>query len=269
MKRIPKSYILAGICVLLFVIAVFYAPINFWVQILNLSERLIFQRQISYRRFNVPESWFELRQDKFDGSIPEPVIEDFQTAILDYLNADGSVNQLENELNATPGILYFDIQQVDFSDDGSQEIIIGIEFLRRGRHASFIWVIGKIDGFYTVLFQRKDNWLTYHPRIILIDDINNDGLKEVIASTMWIGSEKEIRFYVLAQYFPSQYVTDFFTSDIVPLGDVEISINDIDGDSVKEITLIGYRWHNSVREKIAYEYKWNGNSYDLDKTFPP
>ncbi len=270
MKRFLKSYTFIGVCVLLFVIAVFYAPINFWIQILNLSEKLIFQRQISYSRFNVPESWFELRQGKFDASIPESVIEDFQTAILDYLNAGGSVNQLKNELNATPGILYFDIQQVDFSDDGSQEIVIGIEFLRRGRHASFIWAIGKIDGFHKILFQTNDNdWLIYHPRIILINDINNDGLKEVIASTMWIGSEKEIRFYVLTQYFPSQYVTTLFTGDIVPLGDVEISINDIDGDSVKEINLIGYRWHNSVREKIAYEYKWNGNSYDLFKTFSP
>jgi hypothetical protein len=270
MKRFLKRYLFIGFCILFFAVVVFYAPINFWIQFLNFSEKLIFQRQISYNRFNVPESWFELRQDKFDASIPEAVITDFQTAILNYLNTGGSVEQLNNEFNAVPGILYFNIQQVDFSDNGSQEVVIAIEFLRRSKHGSFIWVIGEIDGIYKVLFQTGDNdWLIYHPYIILINDINEDGIKEVVASTMWIGSEKEIRFYVLAPYLPSQSVTTLFSGDIVPFGDVEISINNIDDDSVKEITLTGYRWQNGVREKITYEYKWNGNFYDLFKTFSP
>jgi hypothetical protein len=270
MKKSLKSYTFAGICVLIFAIAIFSPPVSFWVHILNLSEKLIFQKAISHNRLDVPESWFELRQDKFDASIPESVIKDFQNAILDYLNADGNIEQLKNELSTIPGVLHIDIQLVDFSDDTSQELIVAIEFLRRGRHASFIWVIGKIDGLYTVLFQTSDNdWLLYDPRIILVNDINNDGLKEVIASIMWIGSEKEIRFYVLAQYSPSQYVTTLFASTIVPLGNVETSISDIDGDKVKEITLTGYRWHNSSHEKIAYEYKWDGNRYDLFREYNP
>ncbi len=270
MKRFLKGYTLVGICVLLFAIVVFYAPMNSWIQILNFSERLIFQRQISYGRFNVPESWFELRQDEFDASIPEATIKDFQTAILDYLDTGGSVEQLKNEFNAIPGIHYFDVQQVDFRNNGSQEIVIAVEFLRRGKHGSFIWVIGKNNGVYKLLFDTADNdWLIYHPQIKLISDINNDGVNEVVASTMWIGSEKEIRVYVLAPYSPSQYVTSLCCGDIVPLGDVDISINDTDDDSVKEITLIGYRWRNGLREKIAYEYKQNGIFYELFKTFSP
>lgn len=270
MNRFLRSYTLIGLGVVLLVIVVFYAPINFWIQILNFSEKMVFQKQLSSSRLHVPESWFELRRDNFDTSIPEPVLEDFQAAILNYLNTSGSVEQLKSELNATPGILYSDIQQVDFSNNGSQEVVIAIEFLRRGRHAAFIWVIGKIDNDYKILFQTGDNdWLISDPQIRLIDDINNDGIKEVVASTMWIGSEKEIRFYILTQYFPSQYVTTLFSGDIVPLGDVGVSIKDIDSDSAKEITLIGYRWNNGIREKVAYEYKWNGTSYDLGKTFLP
>jgi hypothetical protein len=270
MKRFLRSYTLAGVFVLAFTIVAFYAPINFWIQILNFSEKLIFQRQISYSRFNVPESWLELPQDKFDASIPESAIKDFQTAILNYLDAGGSIEQLKNEFNAVPGIYYFDVRQVDFRNDGSQEIVIAIEFLRRGKHGSFIWSIGKNDGAYNLLFQTADNdWLIYHPKIELISDINNDGINEVVASTMWIGSEKEIRVYVLAPYSPNQYVTSLCCGYTVPLGDVDITINDTDADSVKEITLIGYRWNNGLREKIAYEYKQNGAFYELFKTFSP
>jgi hypothetical protein len=79
MKIFSRSYILAGVCVLIAAVAVFYAPINFWIQILNFSEKMMFQKAISYNRLDLPESWFELRQDDFDASIPEAVIEDFQT----------------------------------------------------------------------------------------------------------------------------------------------------------------------------------------------
>lgn len=270
MKKVLKSCIPIGIIVVLLVLAAYYAPSSFWIKVINFSEGLVFQRNIAYTRFNVPESWFELRRDDSDARITELVVEDFQFAILDYLNTNGSVEQLKNELNSVPGILSFEIQQVDFSNDGSQEVVIAIEFLRRGRHASFIWVFGKIDNIYKVLFQTGDNdWLIYEPQIILINDINNDGIKEVVASTMWIGSEKEIKFYILAQYFPSQHVANLFSGNIVPLGDVEISINDVDHHSAKEITLVGYRWHNGVREKATYKYNWDGNHYDLDKTYAP
>jgi hypothetical protein len=256
-------------CILITFVAVSFAPIEFWLQTLAFFEKSLLENKRYQSEFNLPNSWFELRPDNFDVSMPEAVIKDFQNSFLDYLNSGGNITQLEAELKVTPGIYHIEIHQVDFSDDGTYEVVICIEFLRRGRHASVIWVAGKIEDTYIITFQREGGWLIYHPHVILIEDINNDELKEVVASTTWIGSDQEIELLVLAQYFPSQHVTTLFTRDLVPLGKTDIEIIDTNGDTVKEILLSGRRWHDNMDEKITYEYKWDGNRYNLVESCLP
>jgi hypothetical protein len=251
-------------------ISIIFAPLNLWVQILNSSEKLFFETKIHNPKLELSNSWFDFQGDGYTASMPAPVITDFQSSVVTFLNTYGDVEQLKNELETTPGITYVDIQKVDFSGDDSEEVIICIEFLRKSTHASVIWVVGKIENKYEILFQENGSGFVYTPRIIMIGDINNDGEKEVVASVTWVGSDAEIKPFVLSPYPPSKYVTSVFGRDLVPLGNTDIIIDDIDGDKVKEILLTGRKWHRgNMDEQITYVYKWNGSFYRLVENYTP
>ncbi len=219
-----------------------------------------------YKTFSMPESWRTISDSSGeDDNLRKSYTNELETNLVDYLNHNGTPYQLQNDLRYLNGVIYADIREYDFDKDGENEVLMAIE-VNKIDFSEVYLLIAKCKQTNYQLITKMDNFgeLGHSPRILLIKDLNNDGYSEVVWKTTWVGSDTSPFVNVLSWDNNTQSFVDIFKPNRIPLGDVKITIGDIDNKGIDEIIFYG-RYEHWGDQMVTCTYSWDGKVYKETK----
>lgn len=174
-----------------------------------------------------------------------------QKAFTDYLNAGGSpqtiaefFNEIQVEGSSEPKrVAWVDIQQIDLDDDGVTEIMLTFftNYIGLNNSAVFFFACNTQTQYEFVGRLWGNESYMYGPEIITIEDLNQDGYKEVVVEALWATSSSE-QYLQVVGLVQGALVTYLDIND--PYGGLGISsskitVEDVNGDGLKDIVLEG------------------------------
>ena len=196
-------------------------------------------------------------------------LESLKNSILAYLNEGGGWETLtpllsEQEAEAV-------VTAVDFNKDSINEVIMSVGFEVEQYETEYAtWVFQCRNSNYEVVFQIW--WGFYHDRERIVDivDLNDDSFPEVVLESLWVGSACTYELTIIGwqpdkgfvNHAPSHLELEFGCGG-------EITIDDLDGDNVKEIIIEGetvfHQAYGPTRE-IIQKFQLIDDFYHLIET---
>lgn len=170
-------------------------------------------------------------------SMPSDTVK-LQTSILAFLNAGGQWSDLlalltELEIN-------HDSIQTDMNGDGIVETIVyAMLFDSTFTPDHAWWVLQCTTNQYEVIHTIRGNWV-FH-RYFTADDLNNDSHPEIIEVGGFAGSACDLEPWVWSWQNDRiiDWSPDYLELDLGCSLDDKVILEDIDGDEIKEMILIG------------------------------
>ena len=193
------------------------------------------------------------------GNFDYCFLTDTPQSILRFLNQGGSVKSVIDRLNkASAKYAYQDVTG-DSIDD-----FMFVDFRVFSGFNVYVCKAGQYE-----LIQPINDSIRFHS----INDINRNGIPEIILSGGHCSGSGCIGFYVL-EWNDNNFID--LGKEIGILGPKETSIEDVDGNSIKEFVLIGDRPGSCCEVDMmpwrfmTEIYSWNGEKYSESyRTFTP
>jgi hypothetical protein len=217
-----------------------------------------------YKVFSMPKSWETISDTSLvDSAIGISFTKELEENIIHYLNNNGTPYQLQNDLDNTNEILSVDIREHDFDKDGEDEIAISFWITKpEFREVYFLIARCKVDKFEFAVNMNESGAFYGAPKILAIKDLNNDGNSEIVWRREWSGSDQMPFINILSWNEASKSFEDIFEKSRIPLGDVNITIGDMDNNGFDEIVFYGRLNHTGdLNTMVTYTYAWDGEFY--------
>jgi hypothetical protein len=205
----------------------------------------------------------------FKTSVPEPIekgnsVEQYRGQIIDYLNAGGTIANLEAELEALTWHSY--ALAVNLTGDKNHEVIVTVDFLVEGTsgqaigHDSVVLVLQCLAGDYQIIYEKSGDELgLLHTRPIIID-IDKNGAFEVIIEWLWHGSASEMHPEMISwNDRPTIHTFERPAVEQRLCCPSNWQFDDLDGDGIKEIIVrgqtVGHPMTDLFPREVVLTYK--------------
>lgn len=197
-------------------------------------------------------------------------VEDWQPMALKYSPDDWFI---EKDFDNDGQVEWLTSIPVRFGDDGINRC--GFEFSHFGYCPRFFFIFEKIDSSYypkQAWGPSPTSWNVAESRVALIDDLNNDGVQEMVFRADPCGAA------VCSTYLSVMRWNGQIWEWIGHIGNdhAEVTFADLDGNGTIEIT-VAYPTYAASRYNSPYSgrnvvdvYGWKNNRYELvDQIYPP
>ncbi len=186
--------------------------------------------------------------------------------VFEFLNAGGDPTLISESLKDPSGNVIQNSQLIitDANADGSDDIILSVSFFDQDAGGLSFHPLGVLyffccnNGKYVSQVFDLGGYI-YDIDVRDIDDLNGDGIPELIIEYTWAGSVCVDHIAVLGWVGQSwEYILQ--TDGTCP-GDVVVL--DLDTDGVKEIVFTGYTRGKGALRGMTLTYAFNGQRYEL------
>jgi len=188
-----------------------------------------------------------------------------QAFVMFQINQGKEISEIDALFDTVNGRLaWTDSRMIDFDGDNKNELFLIVSVYLKGVGSSenVFWVAKEIQGRYNISYS-KSEIASYGAKIELIDDLNNDGLQDVIFSRGLYGNGTGDDIFVAWMDNSSIAIHQITTTDLIIN---KMSLDSQNTKGFKNIVIIGFEsgWGSSGPGRTIEEiYSTNGERYDL------
>jgi hypothetical protein len=198
-------------------------------------------------------------------------VTEYPEVLCGYLSAGGSPAELEEVLFAWNAMSYehgLVLADQDLTgDDAPEVIVIALQPpIQRFNSTGALTIFSREPPFYRVAFTAGP---ISSPELITVEDLNNNGLMEVVFTTEYCGVGTCYLTVMVEEFDASQDRFVDLSMGSISMKAAQLGFEDVDGDGTQEITLDGWRYGSLTdgplrgRKQI---FKWNNTQYELADT---
>lgn len=234
-----------------------------------------------------PTDWMPVRPEGFDAAQDTPAswVHDYLFLVTDMLNAIGDVDAVLDQLVAwMPADSAFEGPRPpnawsvarDLDGDGTEEWLISVPSQDRGCWVTYcpgyVMLYQVRDGLFTplslILFS-AETWDISRPMLLMVDDINADGLTEVVLEGYECGANTCFTSLLVGRW-DGQHWRDL-AADPIQQAYTAYTIEDYDNDGIQEIVMHGGIFGSmgaGLQRPHTLVFDWRDGAYRLAEDIP-